>query len=37
MADILIVATALAYQILIATLNVKHFDRIEEVKMLKKR
>jgi len=35
LADILIGATAVAYNIPIATLNVKHFDRIEGLKIIK--
>jgi len=35
LADILIGATAVAYNIPIATLNVKYFDRIEGLKIIK--
>ena len=35
LADILIGATAVAYNIPIATLNVKHFERIEGLKIIK--
>jgi tRNA(fMet)-specific endonuclease VapC len=35
LADILIGATAVTYNIPIATLNFKHFDRIEGLKIIK--
>jgi predicted nucleic acid-binding protein len=36
LADILIGATAITHEIPLATLNVKHFERIEQLKILKK-
>lgn len=36
LADLLIAATALAYQILVATLNIKHFERIQDLQIIKK-
>jgi tRNA(fMet)-specific endonuclease VapC len=34
MADLFIAATAMQYSLPLATLNVKHFERIEELQML---